>query len=61
LANFSGKTRKKLDIIRKNIKDIMREAKEKISYDIPAFTLNGHLANLQTKKLGRLPQEEEIS
>ena len=41
LANFSGETRKKLDTLRKLIKDMVPEAGEKISYGIPTFTLNG--------------------
>lgn len=45
LANFSGETRKKLDIIRKTIKEIVPEAIEKISYGIPTFYLNGNLVH----------------
>jgi uncharacterized protein YdhG (YjbR/CyaY superfamily) len=40
LANFSGEARKKLDTLRKTIKDMVPEAGEKISYGIPTFTLN---------------------
>ncbi len=40
LANFSGETRKKLDSLRKTIKEMVPEAGEKISYGIPTFTLN---------------------
>lgn len=40
LANFEGKTRKKLDTLRKIIKEIVPECGEKISYGIPTFTLN---------------------
>ncbi|MES2970965.1 MAG: DUF1801 domain-containing protein [Patescibacteria group bacterium] len=40
LANFSGETRKKLDTLRKTIKELVPEAGEKISYGIPTFTLN---------------------
>lgn len=39
LANFSGDTRKKLDTIRKLIKEEVPEAQEKISYGIPTATL----------------------
>lgn len=45
LANFSGETRKKLDQIRKLVKELVPEAKEKISYGIPTFTLNGNLVH----------------
>lgn len=41
LANFSGETKNKLDIIRKTIRETMPDADEKISYGIPSFTLNG--------------------
>lgn len=42
LANFSGETREKLDLIRKTIKEIAPpETGEKISYGIPTFTMNG--------------------
>ena len=40
LANFKGETRKKLDTLRKLIKEMFPEAGEKISYGIPTFTLN---------------------
>src|SRR5688572_12719590 len=40
LENFSGETREKLDAIRKLIKQLEPEAKEKISYGIPTTTLN---------------------
>lgn len=43
LANFEGETLKKLQIIRKIVKDLVPEAQEKISYGIPTFTLNGNL------------------
>jgi len=46
LANFSGETRKKLDTIRKTIKQVVpAEATEKISYGIPTFTFRGNLVN----------------
>ena len=46
LANFSGDTRKKLDDIRQTIKEVLpAEAKEKISYGIPTFYLNGNLVH----------------
>lgn len=52
LANFSGETRQKLDTIRKITKEVAPEAKEKISYGIPTFTLNGknllHFAGYET-------------
>ncbi len=41
LNNFSGETRKKLDEIRKTIKELVPNAGEKISYGIPTMTLNG--------------------
>lgn len=41
LANFSGDNREKLDTIRQIVKEIAPESKEKISYGIPTFTLNG--------------------
>lgn len=40
LANFSGNTREKLDTIRQIVKEVAPEAKEKISYGIPTFTIN---------------------
>lgn len=46
LANFSGETREKLDIIRKTIQSVMpAEATEKISYGIPTFYLNGNIVH----------------
>ncbi len=46
LANFSGETRDKLDEIRKTIRAIVPpEAKEKISYGIPTFAMNGNLVH----------------
>ena len=52
LANFSGETRKKLDEVRKIFKEVTPEAKEKIAYGIPTFTLNGknlvHFAGYET-------------
>lgn len=46
LANFSGSTREKLDIIRKTIQSVMpTEATEKISYGIPTFYLNGNIVH----------------
>ena len=41
LTNFSGDTRKKLDEIRKTIKEMVPNAGEKISYGIPTLTLDG--------------------
>ena len=41
LANFSGETRKKLDTIRKTVREVAPEAGEKIGYGIPTFTLRG--------------------
>ena len=40
LTNFSGETREKLDTLRQLIKKEVPETGEKISYGIPAFTLN---------------------
>lgn len=46
LANFSGETREKLDIIRETIQSVMpAEATEKISYGIPTFYLNGNIVH----------------
>ena len=45
LSSFSGETRKKLEEIRKTIHETVPEAKEKISYGIPTFTLNGNLVH----------------
>lgn len=40
LANFSGETRKRLDTIRKIIKDTIPEGEETISYGIPTLKIN---------------------
>lgn len=52
LANFTGVTREKLDSLRETIKDLAPDAKEKIGYGIPTFTLNGknlvHFAGYNT-------------
>lgn len=46
LANFSGETRKKLEQIRKTIKDVVPpEAGEKIAYGIPTITFHGNLVH----------------
>ena len=45
IANFSGETKKRLEVIRKTIKDTVPEATEKISYGIPTFYLNGNLVH----------------
>jgi uncharacterized protein YdhG (YjbR/CyaY superfamily) len=46
LASFSGDTKKRLETIRKIIKDtVPAETKEKISYGIPTFYLNGNLVH----------------
>ncbi len=46
LSSFSGETRKKLDTLRKTIRDIVPpETKEKISYGIPTFTYRGNLVH----------------
>jgi len=45
LANFTGETLKKLQTIRTTVKEVAPEAKEKISYGIPTFTLNGNLVH----------------
>ncbi len=46
LADFPGDTRKRLEIIRKTIREIVpAEATEKISYGIPTFYLNGNLVH----------------
>lgn len=41
LAQFSGESRKKLNSIRKTIKDMVPKAEEKIAYGIPTYKLNG--------------------
>ncbi len=41
IANFSGNAREKLETLRKLIKELVPDAKEKISYGIPTFTLDG--------------------
>jgi uncharacterized protein YdhG (YjbR/CyaY superfamily) len=43
VANFPEDVQKKLQEIRGVIKDAAPEAKERISYKMPAFTLNGNL------------------
>lgn len=45
LSQFTGETRKKLDEIREIVKELAPEAKEKISYGIPTFTLHGNLVH----------------
>jgi len=45
IANFSGDTKRRLEAIRKTIKDTVPEATEKISYGIPTFYLNGNLVH----------------
>lgn len=40
LANFSGETRKRLDVIRSLCHEIAPETNEKISYGIPTMTLD---------------------
>lgn len=41
LANFSGDKLERLQTIRETIQKVAPEAREKISYGIPTFTLNG--------------------
>ncbi len=41
IASFPGETQKILEEIRATIKAVAPEAREKISYQIPAFELNG--------------------
>ncbi len=41
LENFTGDTRKKLDLLRKTILEIAPDAVETISYGMPTFKLNG--------------------
>lgn len=43
IDTFSGETRKRLELLRTTIKRIMPEAVEKISYNIPAYFLNGKM------------------
>lgn len=45
LANFSDETREKLEMMRKTIKEVAPEAKEKIAYGIPTFTYHGNLVH----------------
>lgn len=45
IAGFSGETRKKLEQIRKTVREVAPEATEKISYGIPTFYLNGNLVH----------------
>jgi uncharacterized protein YdhG (YjbR/CyaY superfamily) len=46
IADFDGNTKKKLIAIRRSIKEVVpRETKEKISYGIPTFYLNGNLVH----------------
>lgn len=43
LANYSGITRERLELIRQTVREIVPEAEEKISYGIPTFALRGNL------------------
>ena len=43
IAQFSPEVQEKLKEIRKIVKEIAPDAQEKISYQMPAFTLNGNL------------------
>jgi uncharacterized protein YdhG (YjbR/CyaY superfamily) len=43
IAGFPGNVRKVLEKLRKTIRSAAPNAQETISYQIPAFTLNGHL------------------
>lgn len=45
IANFSGDTKKKLETIRKTIKEAAPEAGEKIAYGIPTFIFHGNLVH----------------
>lgn len=45
LVNFEGDTRKKLEQIRKVVKEVAPDAKEKIAYGIPTFTFHGNLVH----------------
>jgi uncharacterized protein YdhG (YjbR/CyaY superfamily) len=45
ISGFSGETRKKLEQIRKVVREVAPEATEKISYGIPTFYLNGNLVH----------------
>jgi uncharacterized protein YdhG (YjbR/CyaY superfamily) len=46
LDEFTGDTRKKLDAVRRAIKEVVpRETTEKISYGVPTFYLNGNLVH----------------
>lgn len=45
IASFSGETKKKLEQIRKAVKEVAPQATEKISYGIPTFYLNGNLVH----------------
>ena len=47
---FPLETQKKLEEIRATIKTIVPEAKEKISYQMPTFTLNGNLVHFAAYK-----------
>lgn len=43
IKDFSPETQKKLEQIRMIIREAAPDAKERISYQMPAFTLNGNL------------------
>lgn len=45
LTDFSGDTRKRLDDIRKTVKEAVPKAKEKVAYGIPTFTFHGNLVH----------------
>ena len=45
ISSFEGETKKILEEVRTTIKKAAPDAKEKINYGIPTFTLNGNLVH----------------
>lgn len=50
IANFSGEIKERLILIRRIIANAAPQAKEKISYQMPAFYLNGNLVYFAAHK-----------
>ncbi len=62
ISQFPDETKKILETLRKTIRDIAKDAKEKISYSMPTFFLNGNLVHFAAykKHIGFYPGSEAI-
>lgn len=62
IAGFNAETQKILQQLREDLQQMVPEAKEKISYAIPTFTLNGNLIHFAGYKnhIGLYPGSKAI-